>query len=245
MRTKPFQRFVARLAEYESDLEIADVLTNTFINKVQNTDTTICAHLGKDPADYPKLASRTNTKQSRKVIGIHLKKTLFGSSLKDFYEDFSEFLQKSIEHAALKGVDYPRLLAGSGVDMKMVDVLRSGSWEAMIAKMSEQLFRSLENERSTITLIRKFNDKLNLGLDQQVIDDAMPYLDARHILVHRDGKVDDYYSEKYPDIRKDNGKIKVDFQFITEARNKIHDLARHINDRLLAEDLCPQSQIVN
>lgn len=245
MRTKPFQRFVARLAEYESDLELADILTNTFINKVKNSETSICVHLGKNPADYPKLASRSNTINSRRVIGRHLKKTLFSSSLKDFYEDFSEFIQKSIENAALKGVDYPRLLAGSGVDMKMVDVLRSGSWEAMISKMSEQLFRSLENERSTVTLIRKFNDKLGLGLDQQIIDDAMPYLDARHIFVHRDGKIDDYYSDKYPDIRTENGKIKMDFQFITDARNKIHALAKHINDRILEEDICPQNQIVN
>lgn len=245
MRTKPYQRFISRVAEYESDIELSDVLITAFISKLKNTDVNIATHLGQDNALYPKLASRTNTHKSRQIVGRHLLKTLYASFIKDLYEDFSEFIQDTIKCAALKGVDYPRLLSGSSVDMKMADVLKTGSWDALLAKMSENIFRSLENERSTTKLLEKFNNKLDLKIDQLFIDAAMPYFEARHIIVHRDGRADDTYKAAYPTIRLDqNGRIKLDFPFITEARTRVCELARHINERVLAEDLCLPVHIV-
>lgn len=246
MRTKPYQRFIARVAEYESDVEIADVLIRTFINKITNSTTNVATHLGLDNPTYPKLASRINTFQSRKIIGRHLQKTLHGSFIKDLYEDFGEFVQETIRCAALKGVDYPRLLSGSSVDMKMTEVLKAGSWDALITKLSEQIFRSLENERSTTKLLEKFNNKLDLKIEKPYIDNAMPYLEARHIIVHRDGKADDQYKEDHPNIALDQtGKIKLDFAFITDARTRVCELARHINERVQAEGLCLTTHLVH
>ena len=245
MRTKPYQRFIARVADYEADIELSDVLVTTFISKVKNSQNNIATHMGLNNQLYPKLASRQNTHQSRRIVGIHLQKALYGSFMKDLYEDFSEFIQETIKAAAVKGIDYPRLLSGSSVDMKMADVLKTGSWDALLIKVSENVFRSLENERSTIKLLEKFNNKLDLKITQQFIDDAMPYLDARHIIVHRDGKVDDKYKADYPGIALDpKGKIRLDFAFITTARTKVCELARHINERVQVENLCLASEIV-
>ncbi|QND46981.1 hypothetical protein HB780_14685 [Rhizobium lusitanum] len=245
MRTKPYQRFIARVADYEADIELSDVLVTTFISKVKNSNHNIATHMGLSNQLYPKLASRINSHQSRKIVGIHLQKALYGSFMKDLYEDFSEFLQETIKAAAMKGIDYPRLLSGSSVDMKMIDVLKAGSWDALLIKVSENVFRSLENERSTIKLIEKFNIKLDLKIQQNFVDEAMPYLEARHIIVHRDGKADAKYIADYAAIALDpKGKIKLDFAFVTLARTKVCELARHINERVQAEDLCLASEIV-
>ena len=62
----------------------------------------------------------------------------------------------------------------------------------------------------------------------------------------RDGKADEPYKANYPGIQLDQkGRIKLDFAFITEARNKVCDLAKHINERVQAEALCLPADLVH
>ena len=65
----------------------------------------------------------------------------------------------------------------------------------------------------------------------------MPYLDAHHILVHRDGKTDEKYRRSYSDILLRNEKIIADFNLISSAKSAITALARDIDDKVLATDL--------
>ncbi len=65
----------------------------------------------------------------------------------------------------------------------------------------------------------------------------MPFLDARHILVHRDGTADELYRRDYPQIALRKGKIVVNFDFVLSARAAVDALARHIDDRIIHANL--------
>lgn len=236
MPSKAFQRFDNRVSAYDSDLELADLLVRRFRSQT-NSETSVCEALGGDTVQYPNLNRRTNTRKSRNIVGSHLKATLYAAFTKDLYEDFSEFLASSLNRAALAGVNAAQFQGDVKIDFQAREILKTGSWEAAIALVSEKIFRALENERSTITLVTKVSSRLGLNLEQRVIADAMPYLDARHILVHRDGRVDDQYAEKYPEIPIRNGRIRLDYGFVQQARACVKCLALHIDERLCAAGL--------
>ncbi|MBP2237084.1 hypothetical protein J2Z31_003598 [Sinorhizobium kostiense] len=74
----------------------------------------------------------------------------------------------------------------------------------------------------------------------------MPDLDARHILVHRDGKADAVYREAYPDVALENqGKIKLDFMFVNSARTSVCEPANQSDQQIIATNVVAQNDVVH
>lgn len=236
MPTKALNRFIDRVVSYESDLELNDVLIRNFLDRPNSQDS-IAIAIGVDAARYPRLGSRVNSKNSRNIVGLHLKRTLYIGFIKELYEDFADYLSTSLARAALAGVDPNRFVGEVRLDLHATEIIGAGSWEAVVRLMSEKIFRALENERSTITLIDKIGKRLGLRLEKNILDAAIPYLDARHILVHRDGLVDEVYRNKYPTIALDGDKIVLNHVVVTAAKQAVRALAEHIDEKLLAQGL--------
>lgn len=246
MKTKNYQRFISRIGTYESDLELANVLMHNFISRTPNSQATIATTLGANPATHIKLAACVNSRNSRNVIGLHLKKTLYSSFIKDLYEDFSDFLKASLEGAALVDPKPERFVGNSNINMGIVEIIKLGTWDAFLRKIADDIFRSLENERSTIAMVNKLNARLGLQVPAGAINGAMPYLDARHILVHRDGKADAVYKAAHPTITLEaQGKIKLDFLFVNSARIAVCELANQIDQQIIATGLAAANDIVH
>ncbi len=157
--------------------------------------------------------------------------------VKELYEDFSEFLATSLSRAALAGVDAARFAGEGKLEIHAKEILHAGSWEAVIRLISDKIFRALENERKTRDLITKMGNRIGLAIEAAQLDAAMPYLDARHILVHRDGKPDELYTRSYADIPIVNGEIQLNFEFVGRARSTVTALADHIDERMIAANL--------
>lgn len=246
MKTKNYQRFISRIGNYESDLELSNVLIANFITKTLSSQETLAQAMGANPATHLKLAGCVNAHQSRKVIGLHLKKTLYSSFLKDLYEDFTDFLKATLESAARADPQPERFIGNAKINIGIVDILKLGSWTAFLGKVSEDIFRSLENERSTIALVSKLNERLGLQVPEATILAAMPYLDARHIFVHRDGKADNLYKAAHPNVVLDvQGKIKLDFLFVNAARLAVCDLANQIDQQIITTNLTAAGDVVH
>lgn len=231
MPSKAFHRFDSRMRAYDADLELADVMIRKFTS-LANSDQSLCEALEGDPRVHSHLHAHVNTRASRQNVAVHFKKTFHVAFVKDLYEDFSEYLSTSLSRAALAGVDAARFSGEAKLDLHAAEILRAGSWDAVIRLISDKIFRALENERSTITLITKISNRIGLQLEANILAEAMPYLDARHILIHRDGKPDDVYTNAYPDIAVINGSIAVNYPFVKLAREKVMQLAEHIDTRL-------------
>lgn len=236
MSSKAFQRFSQRLISYETDLELADLLTKSFLRHASD-NRMLCELLEGQAEFHPRLQACPNTEQSRKIVGLHLKSTINVAFVKELYEDFSEFLATSLARAALAGVDAARFAGEAKLELSAKEILQTGSWESATKLISDKIFRSFENERNTRILITKMSARVGLQLDENILSAAMPYLDARHILVHRDGKPDDLYRRTYPQISVVKGQISITFTFVTRARQMVRALAEHIDTRMIEANL--------
>ncbi|WP_380785641.1 hypothetical protein [Sphingomonas sp. R86521] len=236
MATKAYHRFSNRIAYYNSDIELCDALVEKFIT-IPNSEDSVAVALGSDEQRYPHLSRRVNVRDSRNIVGQHLKATLHAAFIKDLFEDFSEFISGTMTKAALAGIDPARFVGEIKLDLHASEILAAGNWDAAVRLVSDAIFRKLENERNTKDLLKKASARLGLDLDATLVAGAMPYLDARHILVHRDGKADPLYRSDYPLIPLRNDKIVVNRDFVESARNAVDALARHIDDRIIQANL--------
>ncbi len=242
MATKAYRRFVQRVEYYSGDIELCDLLVRKFTN-TSDTRRSVALELGSTDTRHPHLGRRRNNNQSRKIIGSHLKRTLYAAFNKDLFEDFSAFLSDTMTKAAMKGINPARFVGDVKLDLHAADLLAAGSWEAIVNLISNAIFRKLENERNTKDLIDKASIRIGLQLNNQTVDAAMPYLDARHILVHRDGETDEKYRRDYPGGSLKDKRIAVDYRFVADAKRAVMALASHIDERIIAAGLARQEDM--
>jgi hypothetical protein len=236
MQSKALHRFKERISYYEADLELADLLSRTF-KKTKNTDDKLGVALGGNEESHPKLDNRVNSQRTRDILAGHFMMSFLTAFIKELHEDFSEYLATILNRAALAGLKPEQLVHDAKIDIQAKQILEAGSWEKVISAISEKIFRSLENERNTKKLVEKIGGRLGLKLKPNILEGAMPYLDARHIFVHRDGSPDKYYTDSYPTIKLKNGKIWLDLGFARSARHHIILLAEHIDSLLMTSGL--------
>ncbi|RYD50549.1 MAG: hypothetical protein EOP52_13840 [Sphingobacteriales bacterium] len=232
-RTKALHRYEQRVKDYDTDIEMTELLVKVFLS-MRNDNRSLSEAMGGGTS-YKILSKRTNTLNSRRIVGYHLRNTVYTSFIKDLFEDFSEYLATTLAKASLTNIDAARFTGESKIDLKASEILSAGSWENVTQLVSDKIFRSIENEKSTQKLIEKVDGKLGLDLDTNILENAMPYLDTRHILVHRDGKADAEFIQKYPQISLDtHGYIKINKTLITEAKKYVSQLAVHIDSKIIA-----------
>jgi hypothetical protein len=234
--TKAFHRFAQRIRYYESDVELCDLLVESFL-KGPNTETNIAENLGGSGGTHSVLNSRDNTRASRNTCGNHLRATMATAYIKDLYEDFSEFIADTMAKAAMKGVNPAKFIGDVNINVQARDILATSSWEGTVNLISSEIFRKLENERSTKDLVKKASMRLGLQIDSGLLDAAMPYFDTRHILVHRDGKTDQKFRDDHPAIRLKASKIIVDLALAKSAKTAVADLAFDIDAKIISADL--------
>ena len=238
--TKPFHWFTQRLEAYGADLELAKFIVDTFIEK--STDGGKLFDLFKVAKEkYPYVSRHNNSKKERRNVGHHLRGTLHVAFVKELYEDFVEYISSILRCAAHAGIQPERFVGTSMVNVSIVEILKLGSWDSLVSDMSDRVFRSLEDKRDTKKLLKGMDERLGLKLNQLIVNGAMPYLESRHILVHRDGKPDKDFKKRYPmiSIRLHNNKeqILVNFHFIKNAKEKVYKLAQHIDEKLIENNL--------
>ena len=108
----------------------------------------------------------------------------------------------------------------------------------------DQIFQQLENERSTITLISKIKNKLGLTIEQQLVDDALPFLEIRHIFVHSDGKPNSAILEKYPTIQLDeHHRILLNSTFAKKAYDAVNNLLIAIDNDMISKNYISASEL--
>lgn len=238
MATKPQLRFLNRAARFDADIELVDVL-GISIRRGELTPAEgapLLRHV--DRKKHPRLASQKPSDHNRKLIVTHLKKTVNAAYIKDLYEDFAAYLTDLVVCAARRGFSPDQLIGDHRLQIEANDLLKCGSYDAVLDLVGESLFRKLENLRSTKKLIESLDKKLGLGLDQALVDAALPYLELRHLLVHADGVADDAFCERFPGFGATaHAQIPLTSATAQSARLAITALVAHIDAKALQADL--------
>jgi len=244
MKTKSHVRFFSRAAHLDADLELADVF------KIAIDEGALSANPGEyifdniNAQDHPRLAGRVSTPHSRRLVANHLKATLCASFLKDIYEDMTQYFLEILEAAARHGLDPNRLIGRHKVTFEANEILGAGSWPKVVHLISLSVFRRLEGERSTKSLLQNMNDKLGLNVAQATIDASLPYFEIRHLLVHADGKADKKFCDAFPDFGATVGqKIPLDNGILRDARAAIFGLINEFDQTIVANNAVAANEL--
>jgi hypothetical protein len=241
-KTKYLVKFLSRAAHFEADIELADVLGISSGSGVLSS--TAGPHLfdAVNPAQHPRLASRKSNDHNRRLAVRHLKSSLCASYIKDLYEDFGDYMQEVLEAAAKNGISPNRLIGSHKINVEASELLAVGNWDGIVHMVARSIFRKLEDERNTKSLIQSMDTKLGLTLDQTKLEAALPYFELRHLLVHHDGVADKDFCKRFPAFpAKAGDKISVEFNVVQAAKTAVVDLAKEFDGKVIANQVVPQA----
>lgn len=224
MRSKAYHAFIQKLSYFDDDLELMDVLYKAVIGGDLTAPTSQYVLKHVNPVKHKHISRRKNSAGSRKLIANHIRNTLYTSYVKDIYEEITHYLRTILTQASKNGFNYGQLIGEHSFKIDAKAVLELGDWNQVCQMITESVFQSLEAEKSTLKLLEKMANKLALNIDRKLIDAALPYLEARHFLVHTDGKVTQNYINTYPEIRIRDGYVLLNFAFINGLKASVRAL---------------------
>ncbi len=242
MKTKYLVRFLNRAAHFEADLELIDVIAVA-------TKEGILTSTGKyifdfvTPRKHPRLSKRQKSAGSRKIALTHLRRSVASSFIKDLYEDVGAYLTALIAGAARNGMTPERLIGEHRVTFEANDVLKCKSIDEVLALVAQSVFRKLEDERSTLKVLQAIDKKLGLGVDESYRTAALPFLEMRHLLVHRDGIADDTFVTRHPGLGTLGRPIDLGHKVISRARATIVDMVSHYDECAVAKGVLPATDL--
>ena len=239
-RSKGYRKFHTRLLYFRDDIETIEIID---MNKE------LLAGKGKIfinvDKNFARLSQRGCSSGSRKNVISHLKNSVYISCIKELYEEVILYFGYIFECSALTAPNTQRLI-GEQHDVKLTvnEILSFNSREKIIAAVMSQVFRRIENKKNTLLLITTLNERLALGVDNKIIDAAMPYLEARHIFVHADGVADQEYRKKYPTTKiTTRGKIYLDSNIIKEFITTIESLVLAFEEKMAQSKYFPNDEL--
>ena len=134
------------------------------------------------------------------------------------------------------------LVAGKfGGALTYVEITKLGTMEKIEQEIVDTVFRKLENERSTKKLITGVLKGTNVTLAQERLDELLMYMELRHILVHRAGKLDQRFIEKYEApsklILKVDRKMPMTIGFVRRGLAIAEEVAESIDSQVMKESV--------
>src|SRR5258706_15887812 len=84
-----------------------------------------------------------------------------------------------------------------GKKLDFYEIVQLGTFEEISKKMVGDVFRSLESERNTKKLIKKIVGNVGFTLNEEILDEAVMFIDMRHLIVHNSRKADWAFANKY------------------------------------------------
>lgn len=244
MKTKFLVKFLSNSAHLDTDLEFVDIIQMAVQNNRLNTSESTNIFDYIDQGKHKKLSIRTNSDHSRKLAANHLKTTVRAAFIKSLYETTTIYFQDILKAATKKGLDIDRLIGEHSINISSKELIKIGSFEKIIERISSSIFRQLENEKSIKTLIEKMDKKLGLNIGDEIIHAALPYLEVRHRLVHGQGKADKEFCEKYPFIGAEEDKtIELEYTLIDNARKAITTLVKEFDKKIVANGLVETTEL--
>ena len=238
MRTKAFHAFEQKLIYFEDDIEIIDVIRKSIIDGLLTDNGSQYVLKNVNPTKHSHIARRKNSDGSRRLIIDHLRATLYSSYVKDVYAELTHYFKTILNKAAENRFDAGRIIGDHHFNVDAKSILELGTWENVAHLISNSVFQSLESEKSTLKLLKKIAKKLALKINDDLINNALPYLEIRHFLVHSDGKVTTEFKKKYPKIKtKSNKTIQLDEKFIRQMRDSVKDLVAAYDKEIISANL--------
>ena len=193
---------------------------------------------------HPNISRYSICQDNRLLIMRHLKSTVNASYIKDIYEELTMYLRGITAEAYQNATVSPeRIIGEHKINMSAVDILAGIKDGTLAQTVIDNMFQAIENERSTINLIKKVCSKLGITVQTQLIEDAVYFLEIRHKLVHTGGYADEEFRNAHPTLRYTHGHyIDLTYQTITAAKKAVFDLVSAIDAEALVKGIINPQQ---
>lgn len=235
--SKCLMSFKNKMSHFNADLDFIDILSKSIENGDYSNDEELFP--GSSDERYITLSHYKVGDQNRRLVVNHLKSTLYTAYIKDLYEEFSIYLKGIMKEVYSNAKVTPERLSGQhNVNLTSVDILRHLQIGDLADMVIDNIFQSLENERSTIGLIKKFHNKIGIDTDQTLVDNAIYYLEIRHKLVHTDGHADEEFKKAHDSLKyTSTNKIKLNYRTICQAYEAVFHLVSDIDLKVISAGL--------
>jgi hypothetical protein len=201
-RSRPLSILCSRLATVSTHMELVDAaFASIDLAAARSTrpESPLITAIGLPPNSHKRLKLRAREHRS---VTNHGRARNAEHTIQLLYTHFTTYLRSVLremyEHRPLQIVEKAH------GQFRFHEIVQLGSYDAICQAMVDQVFRTLEAQRSTSALLDKILDKTEVSVDDDLRLDAMMYLEMRHLLVHNAGIVDDKFMQAYGENAPDS-----------------------------------------
>jgi hypothetical protein len=187
-------------------------------------------------------------KQHSAIIKHSQKKNIEFAILR-LFNLFTAYLQSITKEMFAKN---PMLVVGKAVinkngedkenlTMSYAEIIRLNSFENLQEQIVLNVFRSIEELKSTSKLLDKILKDTKVNIPKSITDDALTYLEMRHLFIHNKGLVDNKYAKSYgstftPPL-KEKKELPTKFETFNNGLIAVTKLITTIDEQLIAKGM--------
>lgn len=243
--TTSFQQYRSAIDFLQIHIQLLDaslIQTSKALQEYTDQEVDINIVLGLDIQSYDKL--NHPAKQQTALVNHSQKKNIEFAIVR-LYNLFTTYLHSITKEMYVKN---PMLVVGKAVinkngndkenlSMSYAEIVRLENYNNIQEQIVLKIFRSFEELRSTRKLLDKILENTKVKVPKTVINDALAYLELRHLYVHNQGCVDSKYvkeyGEKFTPKLKEKKEIPSNIETFTKALKAINDLIEEIDKQLI------------
>ena len=247
--TTSLQQFRGAIDFLQTHIQLLDaslIFASKEIGKYPDKNEYIHKILNLNQDDYAKL---NHPARQHKSIISHSKKKNIEFAIIRLFNLFTTYLQgitSEMYHKAPMMVVGKAVVNKNGDDKENLfftyaDIVRLQNYKNVEDAMIKNIFRSIEDLRSTPKLLEKILKDTKVNIPNAIQDNALMYLEMRHLFIHNNGIVDNKFANKFgkkftPEL-KDKSKLPTTFETFTEALTAINDLVCLIDKEMLKHNV--------
>lgn len=240
MESKSFQLLRSRVEYLRQHLELLDAALTHTDNQLKLD--CLGTKQVSEVLNVPNHSSLNHPTTERKRLIRYSRSKNAEYSIIELYKYFTEYLRNILGEMYQEN---PQKMIGSltgnreAISLTAYKIVELGSYEKISEYIVSEVFRRLENEKSTPKLLSKILDYADITIEQSVKDNALMYLEMRHLYIHNNGKADAKFKSKYDDIIKlnRNGKLPSTYTTTNAAIASIYELCQEIDSSLIEKQV--------
>ncbi|WP_368175946.1 hypothetical protein [Aeromonas sp. s1(2024)] len=231
VESKPLQKLRNRIEQEKQNLQILDVALLGAHKISAKESGSLAKVLGYDESKYDQLHIPAN--QSPRLLA-QAKNANYKAAIINLYSLWTDYMRGIL--ALLYETNPHQIAQKSPGEIKYSEIISLGDYESIKMKICDNVFRALENERSTSKLLDKIIRHTNISIKNDIKTNALAYLEMRHLFIHNSGRVDAKFKKNYGsaiDCTID-WKLPTRFFIVENAFNAVILLCQEVDKSLLS-----------
>lgn len=239
--SKSYQSFDGKVRSLKTHIQLSDIAL-TKLNRIcvsnNGNGRTIAETLNRTVANYPQLNGPNESIEIRRVFTTSRIK-VNEQAVIELYAYFADYLSGVIRE--LENTNPTRILGlitpKSSTDLSYKDIFTLGSFVAILDEIARRVYRNLEDERSTSKLLKRFIKVTNLNVPSNMQQDALVYLEIRHLIIHNNSRADAKFNAMnnrgLVSVNARNKKVTINYALTCSAIDAVSLLCKTMDDEIV------------